>query len=91
MEIPKRARQARNCEYVCENPVANSKIMRRTRFAMNGHFRPNRSPRIPKMAAPTDRSMRVNVIPHVIEEGSLLNVAPMFETVSETVKKSKAS
>jgi hypothetical protein len=91
MEIPNKARQARNWEYVWEKPVASSKMMRRTRLAMYGHFRPNRSPRMPKMAAPTDRSISVRVIPHVIDEGSLLNVVPIFETVSETVKKSKAS
>src|SRR5277367_3604531 len=66
-------------------------MMRRTKFAMYGYFLPNLSPRIPKMAAPTDRSINVNVIAHVIAAGSLSNDSAMLETVNETLKKSNAS
>jgi len=65
--------------------------MRRTKFAMYGYLRPNLSPRIPKMAAPTDRSMSVNVMAHVIAAGSFPNESAIFETVNETLKKSNAS
>jgi hypothetical protein len=43
------------------------------------------------MAAPTDRSINVNVMAHVIAAGSFPNESAMLETVKETLKKSNAS
>ena len=65
-------------------------------LTMNGHLRPYRSEAIPKRIAPTDRSIRTSVIPQVMSV--VVMVRSLVEklsarslTVSETVKKSKAS
>jgi hypothetical protein len=66
-------------------------MIKRTLLMTNGHFRPYRSAAIPKVIAPTDRSMSTRVMPHVISFLLTSNVSARFSTVKETVKKSKAS
>jgi len=55
------------------------------------HFLPYLSAARPKVIAPTDRSMRTKVIPHVIWAFVLPNCSARSPTTNETVKKSKAS
>jgi len=89
MAIPYTARTPRNCLRLCVKPVASSRMMKRIKHVIIGHFRPYLSAKLPKMSAPTERSIKVTVMPHVTEDGSSLNSAAISVTVSETVKKSK--
>jgi len=66
-------------------------MMNRTLLTTKGHLRPYLSAAIPKVTAPTDLNMSTSVIPHVISALVLPKVLARLETVSETVKKSKAS
>ena len=64
MAIPYRARTARNCLYVLQNPVPSSSAMKRTLLMMKGHFRPQRSAAIPvrtliSICSPARRCTRV--------------------------------
>lgn len=89
--IPNNALTAKNCSYVLQNPVPSSSTINSALLTMNGHLRPYRSAANPKMILPTDRNMSTRVIPQVISAFVLPNVSARFSTVSETVKKSKAS
>lgn len=60
-------------------------------FTTKGHLRPQRSEAIPKVIAPTLRSIRTRVIPQVMSLISLSNSDASCDVVRETVKKSSAS
>lgn len=91
MAIPNKARQARNCLYVWQKPAPSSRTTKRSWLTMNGHLRPHRSEAIPKVIAPTDRSISTRVIPHVMSVTDLSNDFASSEVVRETVKKSNES
>jgi len=63
--------------------------MNKTKQVIMGHFRPYLSARVPKMSAPTERSIKVTVMPQVTDDGSTLNSAAISVTHNETVKKSE--
>lgn len=60
-------------------------------FTINGHLRPYRSAAIPNAMEPTDRNMSTSVMPQVMSVLDLPKSSLKSVTVSETVKKSKAS
>lgn len=65
--------------------------MNSTLFTINGHFRPYLSAAIPNRIEPTERNISTRVMPHVMSTVDLSNVLERPATVSDTVKKSKAS
>ena len=62
MAIPNKDLTARNCWKVCVKLEPSWRTAQSTKFATSGHLRPNRSENIPKIAAPTERKSKVNVI-----------------------------
>ena len=77
--------------YEVAKPVNSSNTMNSRLLMINGHFLPHLSAASPKVMAPTDRSISTSVMPHVMSALVLLNCLASWVTVSETVKKSKAS
>lgn len=66
-------------------------MMNRMLFTTKGHLRPYLSAAIPKAIEPTERNISTSVMPQVMSFVVFPNSLARSETVSETVKKSKAS